>query len=103
MDPYAKKCVFFGHGITQKGYRCYNLKTRHMFTTMNYDFLETEYYYASQHSSQGESECLDTLNWLRYVACGDGRSYSTADESHLSTQPEDHVSVTQTAPNPIHK
>nr|GEV29661.1 putative reverse transcriptase, RNA-dependent DNA polymerase [Tanacetum cinerariifolium] len=45
------------------------------------------------------SECLDTLNWLRYVACGGGRSHSTADESRLSTQPEDHVNVTQTAPN----
>nr|GEV36128.1 putative ribonuclease H-like domain-containing protein [Tanacetum cinerariifolium] len=51
--------------------------------------------------SQGESESLDTLNWLRYVACGDGRSHSTADESHLSTQPEDHINVTQTAPNLI--
>nr|GEY94607.1 AP2/ERF and B3 domain-containing transcription factor At1g50680-like [Tanacetum cinerariifolium] len=70
---------------------------------MNCDFLETEYYYATQHSSQGESECLDILNWLRYVACGDERSHSTADESHLSTQPEDHVNVTQTAPNLIPK
>nr|GEV60455.1 putative ribonuclease H-like domain-containing protein [Tanacetum cinerariifolium] len=51
--------------------------------------------------SDGESESIDTLNWLRYVACGDGRSHSTADESHLSTQPEDHINVTQTAPNLI--
>nr|GEZ48146.1 ribonuclease H-like domain-containing protein [Tanacetum cinerariifolium] len=51
--------------------------------------------------SQGESECLDTLNWLKYVACGDRRSHDTADESHLSTQPDDHVNVTQTAPNLI--
>lgn len=72
-----------------------------MFTTMNCDFLETEYYYASQHSSQGESECLDTLNWLKYVACRDVSSHNTSDESHLSTQPEDHVNVTQTAPNLI--
>nr|GEW05323.1 putative reverse transcriptase, RNA-dependent DNA polymerase [Tanacetum cinerariifolium] len=68
---------------------------------MNCDFLETKYYYAFQHSSQGESECLDTLNWLRYVACGDGRRHRTAYESHLSTQPEDHVNVTQTTPNLI--
>nr|GEX88590.1 putative ribonuclease H-like domain-containing protein [Tanacetum cinerariifolium] len=101
MDPCAKKCVFVGYGITQKGYRCYNPKTRHMFTTMNCDFLETEYYYATQHSSQGESECLDTLNWLRYVTCEDERSHSSANESHLSTQPEDHVNVTQTVPSLI--
>nr|GEX88591.1 putative ribonuclease H-like domain-containing protein [Tanacetum cinerariifolium] len=55
----------------------------------------------NEKSSQGESECLDTLNWLRYVACGDGRSHSSANESHLSTQPEDHVNVTQTAPSLI--
>nr|GEV38990.1 putative reverse transcriptase, RNA-dependent DNA polymerase [Tanacetum cinerariifolium] len=72
-----------------------------MFTTMNCDSLETKYYYATQHRSQGESECLDTLNLLRYFACGDGRGHSTADESHLSTQPEDHVNVIQTAPNLI--
>nr|GEX17120.1 hypothetical protein [Tanacetum cinerariifolium] len=50
---------------------------------------------------RGDSECLDILNWLRYVACGDERSHSTTNESHLSTQPEDHVNVTQTAPNLI--
>nr|GEX37848.1 putative RNA-directed DNA polymerase [Tanacetum cinerariifolium] len=54
MDHCAETCVFVGYGITQKGYRCYNPKTRHMFTTMNCDFLESEYYYASQHSSQGD-------------------------------------------------
>nr|GEU97480.1 putative ribonuclease H-like domain-containing protein [Tanacetum cinerariifolium] len=70
---------------------------------MNCDFLETKYYYATQHSSDGESECLDTLNWLRYVASGDGGCHSIADESHLSTQPEDHINVTQTAPNLIPK
>nr|GEX08545.1 putative ribonuclease H-like domain-containing protein [Tanacetum cinerariifolium] len=94
--------VMLSHGTTEReAWLC--PKTRHMFTTMNCDFLETEYYYATQHSSQGESECLDTLNWLRYVACGDERSHSTADESHLSTQLEDHVNVTQTAPNLIPK
>nr|GEX45792.1 putative ribonuclease H-like domain-containing protein [Tanacetum cinerariifolium] len=49
----------------------------------------------------GGSECLETLNLLRYVACGDGRGHSTTDESHLSTQPEDHDNVIQTAPNLI--
>nr|GEW03541.1 hypothetical protein [Tanacetum cinerariifolium] len=41
------------------------------------------------------------VGYLRYVAYGDGRSHSTADESHLSTQPEDYVNVTQTSPNLI--
>ncbi|GKC56600.1 putative RNA-directed DNA polymerase [Tanacetum coccineum] len=38
-----------------------------MFTTMNCDFLETKYFYSSQHSGQGEEQC-DTLSWLRYTS-----------------------------------
>ncbi|GKC71178.1 putative ribonuclease H-like domain-containing protein [Tanacetum coccineum] len=102
MDPCAEKCVFVGYGITQKGYRCYNPKTRHMLTTMNCDFLETRYYYASQHSGQGERECIDTLSWLRYVTYEEGRNHSTQNEPPFSTQPEDpNVSVAQDAPNLI--
>ncbi|GKD57685.1 putative ribonuclease H-like domain-containing protein [Tanacetum coccineum] len=103
MDSCAEKCVFVGYGITQKGYRCYNPKTRHMFTTMNCVFLETKYYYASQHSGQGETECIDILSWLRYVTYEKGRNHSTQNESPFSTQPEDpNISVTQEAPNLIH-
>nr|GEX33589.1 putative RNA-directed DNA polymerase [Tanacetum cinerariifolium] len=92
----AEKCVFVGYRITQKGYRCYNPKTQHMFTTMNCVFLETKYYYASQHSGQGERECITTLSWLRYVTCEEGMNHST--------QPEDpNISVVQEAPNLIHE
>nr|GEV06247.1 hypothetical protein [Tanacetum cinerariifolium] len=38
-----------------------------MFTTMNCDFLETKYFYSSQHSGQREEHC-DTLSWLRYTS-----------------------------------
>ena len=54
LDPYVEKCVFVGYGVNQKGYRCYNPKTRHMITTMNCDFLETKCFYSSQHNGQGE-------------------------------------------------
>ncbi|GJU95598.1 putative RNA-directed DNA polymerase [Tanacetum coccineum] len=67
LDPCAEKCVFVGYGVNQNGYRCYNPKTRHMFTTMNCDFLETKYFYSPQHSGQGEEQC-DTLSWLRYTS-----------------------------------
>nr|GEU80860.1 putative ribonuclease H-like domain-containing protein [Tanacetum cinerariifolium] len=50
LDLCAEKCVFVGYGVNQNGYRFYNPKTRHMFTTMNCDFLETKYFYSSQHS-----------------------------------------------------
>nr|GEY77794.1 retrovirus-related Pol polyprotein from transposon TNT 1-94 [Tanacetum cinerariifolium] len=67
LDSCAEKCVFVGCGVNQKGYRCYNLKTHHMFTTMNCDFLETNYFYSPQHSSHGEEQC-DTLSWVRYTS-----------------------------------
>nr|GEW39646.1 putative RNA-directed DNA polymerase [Tanacetum cinerariifolium] len=67
LDPCAEKYVFVGYEVNQKGYRCYNPITRHMFTTMNYDFLETKYFYSPQHSGQGEEQC-DTLSWLRYTS-----------------------------------
>ncbi|GKB83805.1 putative copia-type protein [Tanacetum coccineum] len=38
-----------------------------MFTTINYDFLETKYFYSPQHNGQGEEQC-DTLSWLRYTS-----------------------------------
>nr|GEZ11003.1 putative ribonuclease H-like domain-containing protein [Tanacetum cinerariifolium] len=61
---------------------------------MNCDFLETGYYYASQHSGHGERECIDTLSWLKYVTYKEERNHST--------QPEDpNVSVSEEAPNLI--
>ncbi|KAF5756686.1 putative RNA-directed DNA polymerase [Helianthus annuus] len=74
-----------------------------MFTTMNCDILETEYYYASQHTGQGERECLDTLSWLRYVTYEEGCHQSTENEFPSSIHTEDPtISVTQeTAPNLI--
>ncbi|GJV17454.1 putative ribonuclease H-like domain-containing protein [Tanacetum coccineum] len=102
LDLCAEKCVFVGYGVNQKGYRCYNPKTRHMITTMNCDFLETKYFYSSQHSGQGERECIDTLSWLSYGTHEGGMNLSTQNESSFSTQPEDpNVSDAQEAPNLI--
>jgi hypothetical protein len=28
LDPKAKKCVFIGYSLEQKGYRCFNPSTR---------------------------------------------------------------------------
>ncbi|KAJ0611968.1 putative RNA-directed DNA polymerase [Helianthus annuus] len=52
LGPCAEKCVFLGYGVNQKEYRCYNPNRRHMFTTMNCTFLETEYFY-TKHTGQG--------------------------------------------------
>ncbi|KAH6766312.1 hypothetical protein C2S52_017295 [Perilla frutescens var. hirtella] len=64
FSPCAVKCVFIGYGVHQKGYRCYDPKSRHMFTTMNCDFLENEYFFHHL-TSQGESMgTSDSLSWL---------------------------------------
>ncbi|XP_071715107.1 uncharacterized protein [Rutidosis leptorrhynchoides] len=63
LDACAEKCVFVGYGVNQKGYRCYSPKRKHMYTTMNCDFLETEYFY-TQHTSQGETDFGDAVSWL---------------------------------------
>ncbi|GJX38033.1 retrovirus-related pol polyprotein from transposon TNT 1-94 [Tanacetum coccineum] len=89
LDPCAEKCVFVGYGVNQKGYRCYNPKTRHMITTMNCDFLETKYFYSSQHSGQGERECIDTLSWLSYGTQTRRRRNMYTYESPSPQQPED--------------
>ncbi|KAJ0466424.1 putative RNA-directed DNA polymerase [Helianthus annuus] len=72
LGPCAKKCIFVGYGITQKGYRCYNPKTHHMYTTMDCEFLESEYFYNTQPnntqpSGQGENEPIDALSWLTQI------------------------------------
>ncbi|KAJ0927704.1 putative RNA-directed DNA polymerase [Helianthus annuus] len=85
LGPCAEKCVFVGYGINQKGYRCYSPKRRHMYTTMDCDFLETEFFYTSQHSSQGETE-YDTLSWLKWVPSSEEVNHSTQDESLASHQ-----------------
>ncbi|KAI3768520.1 hypothetical protein L2E82_19267 [Cichorium intybus] len=101
LDPCAEKCVFVGYGVNQKGYRCYNPKTHHMFTTMNCDFLETEYYYASQHSGQGEIESSDTLSWLEYVqATSEENIHSTQESPNETAQKTSHnISTQYTNPN----
>ncbi|GJT23730.1 putative ribonuclease H-like domain-containing protein [Tanacetum coccineum] len=102
LDLCAEKCVFVGYGVNQKGYRCYNPKTRHMITTMNCDFIETKYLYSSQHSGKGERECIDTLSWLSYRTHEGGKNHSTQNESPFSIQPKDpNVSDAQEAPNLI--
>ena len=64
LDPCATKCVFVGYGIHQKGYRYFDPVTSQMHTTMNCDFLETEFYFKPTLSGQGENHTLDPLRWL---------------------------------------
>ena len=45
LEPRAVKCVFVGYGRNQKGYRCYNPSDRRIYTTMDCEFFESEFYY----------------------------------------------------------
>ena len=63
LSPCALKCVFVGYGINQKGYRCYDPNSRQIITTMNCQFLESEFFYGSQLTSQGEENMIDFLSW----------------------------------------
>ncbi|KAJ0480224.1 putative RNA-directed DNA polymerase [Helianthus annuus] len=61
-----------------------------MHTTLNCDFLETEFFYTSQHSSEGEKEYANTLSWLHTLPSSqEVVNHSTQDESHSSTQSDE--------------
>ncbi|KAK1418159.1 hypothetical protein QVD17_27298 [Tagetes erecta] len=60
-----------------------------MYTTMNCDFLETEFFYTSQISGQREKEYNDTLTWLKWVPSSEEVNHSNyQEEVNHSTQDE---------------
>ena len=85
MDSCTEKCVFVGYGINQHGYRCYSPSKRHIFTTMNCDFLETEYFYNTQHTGQGEKEYNDALSRLKWMPSSEDVIHTSLPQS---TYPE---------------
>ncbi|XP_057529771.1 uncharacterized protein LOC130808310 [Amaranthus tricolor] len=64
FEPRAVKCVFIGYGRNQKGYRCYDPSTRKVYTTMDYEFIETEYYYPHLRRQGEKYHDDDDLSWL---------------------------------------
>lgn len=47
--------MFLGYGTNQKGYRCYDLVSEKIITTMNCNFLECEYFFHTHTQGQGRS------------------------------------------------
>ncbi|XP_076926638.1 uncharacterized protein LOC143589894 [Bidens hawaiensis] len=90
LDACAEKCVFVGYGVNQHGYRCYNPKTCHMYATMNCDFLETEYFYNTQHTGQGEKANDDTLSWIKWMPSSEEINHGVQTSSQ-STSPEESI------------
>ncbi|KAH6822460.1 hypothetical protein C2S53_007787 [Perilla frutescens var. hirtella] len=56
--------LYYVDEIAQKCYRCYDPKSRRMFTTMNCDFPEIEFFYHHHFHGQGKSPKIDPLSWL---------------------------------------
>lgn len=104
FDPCALKCVFVGYGVNQKGYRCYHPPSRRIYTTMNCDFLETEYFYTAQPSAQGEEITkTDPLSWLLEPVLSEIESTSTQGDpimvpSENKEQSPEPVDCTQSPP-----
>ena len=58
LDPCVVRCLFLGYGVHQKGYRCYDPITRHIYVTMDITFLEFDNFNSSastNSSLQGET------------------------------------------------
>lgn len=54
LDPKAVRCIFLGSSTSQKGYKCFDPLTEHLFVTYDVTFHENNPFY-SQSSIQGET------------------------------------------------
>nr|GFB02979.1 putative ribonuclease H-like domain-containing protein [Tanacetum cinerariifolium] len=79
------------YGVNKKGYRCYSPKTHRLFTSMNCDFVKTQYYYSPQHSGLGEEQ----LSWLRYTSAA---TIGNEIQNHSTTSTEANISATPEHP-----
>ena len=73
-----------------------------MYTTLDCDFLETEFFYTSHHSGQGEKDNIDTLSWLKWAPSSEEVNHNTQDnpsqEVDHNTQNESLVSSQSSEP-----
>uniref|UniRef100_A0A251T642 Uncharacterized protein n=2 Tax=Helianthus annuus TaxID=4232 RepID=A0A251T642_HELAN len=70
-----------------------------MYTTMDCDFLETEFFYTAQHNGQGESD-IDTLSWLKLFPSSQEVVHNTHDESSTSQETDESTSTSATNQDP---
>ena len=65
LDPCAIRYVFLRYVAYKKGYQCYDLATRRLYTSMDVTFLESEHFFTSPSSNsscQGELMSAEQ-NW----------------------------------------
>jgi len=65
LHPCVVRYVFLGYGAHKKGYRCYDPVTRHLYTTMDVTFIESENFFTfqSSHSSRQWEMMSEEQNW----------------------------------------
>lgn len=65
LEARPLKCVFERYEVTQKGYRCLDPITNHIYTTMDCYFVENEFYYTNL--GHQREQPIDHLSWLTRV------------------------------------
>ena len=88
LEPRAVKCVFVGYGRNQTGYRCYDTQARRVYTTMDCEFIENDFYYHHPRC-QGEKKD-DDLRWLNNLVLSNldqkEQVGNAAEPPHLAVQ-----------------
>ena len=75
-----------------------------MYITLNCDFHETEFFYTSQHSGQGENDYVDPLDWLKWAPMSmEVNTFNTQDKSPTSLQSNAPIigATNQDLPSPL--
>jgi len=101
LDPCAICCLFLGYAAHQKGYRCYDPVTKHIYVTMDVTFLESDTFYslaASNFSLQGETQVRE-MNWLTFDWFKD--TDATPNTTRLIINQESKLELTSPEAQPI--
>jgi len=53
LDSRARKCIFVGYALNQRGYKCYDVSSKKMFVIMDVTFFESQLFFSTHF--QGES------------------------------------------------
>ena len=108
LDSRALKCVFFGYGMNQKGYRCYHPSSRKFYVSADVDFHEKELFYTplnndSSLKGENQDEVLhhEDLHWFFPLNSNISHNQMTKDNSTICLDKNNWTS-TIVETNPLH-